>query len=103
MDWPVRVVRLASGPQEEGLWCSREGLSLTRRPLLQKTENGFRPKALPDLQAALDDAYGTTPQLDARNYWPGLNGVARSLNKGDLALAMIGSVLLKLPDIPEAN
>jgi hypothetical protein len=59
--------------------------------------------ALPELQAALDDAYGATPQLDARNYLPGLNGIARSLDKGDLALAMIGSVLLKLPDIPETN
>jgi hypothetical protein len=103
MDWPVRVVRLASGPQEEGLWCGPEGLSLTRRPLLQKKENGLQPRALPELQAALDDAYGTTPQLDARNYLSGLNSIAKSLNKGDLALAMIGSVLLKLPDIPEAN
>jgi hypothetical protein len=34
---------------------------------------------------------------------PGLNGIAGSLNKGDLALAMIGSVLLKLPDLPESN
>jgi hypothetical protein len=103
MNWPVRIVRLASGPQEEGLWCSPEGLSLTGRPLLQKKENSLQPKALPELQAALDDAYGATPRLDARNYLPGLNGIARSLNKGDLALAMIGSVLLKLPDIPEAN
>jgi hypothetical protein len=103
MDWPVRVVRLASGPQEAGLWCNPEGLSLTGRPLLQKKENGLQPKALPELQEALDDAYGATLELDARNYLPGLKGIARSLNRGDLALAMIGSVLLKLPDIPEAN
>jgi hypothetical protein len=51
----------------------------------------------------LDNAYGATPQLDARDYLPGLNGIAHSLNKGDLPLAMIGSVLLKLPDIPEAH
>jgi hypothetical protein len=103
MDWPVRVVRLASGPQEEGLWCSPEGLSLTGRPLLRKKENSFQPSALPELQATLDDIYGVKPQLAAGNYLPGLGGIARSLNKGDLALAMIGSVLLKLPDIPEAD
>jgi len=103
MDWPVRVIRLASGPQEAGLWCNPEGLSLTGRSLLQKKENGLQPRALQELQAALNDVYGVIPQLDARDYLPGLNGIARSLNKGDLALAMIGSVLLKLPDIPEAN
>jgi hypothetical protein len=103
MDWPVRVVRLASGPKEAGLWCNPEGLSLTGRSLLQKKENGLQPRPLPELQAALDDAYGATPQLDARNYLQGLNGIARSLNKGDLALAMIGSVLLKLPDLPKGD
>ena len=103
MDWPVRVVRLASGPGERGLWCSPEGLSLAGHPLLQKKQDCLQPKAMTELQAVLDDAYGATPQLDARRYLPGLNGIAKSLNQGDLALAMIGSLLLKLPDVPEAN
>jgi hypothetical protein len=33
MDWPVRVIRLASDPQENGLWCSppKDFLSLDVR------------------------------------------------------------------------
>jgi hypothetical protein len=103
MDWPIRVIRLASSPQENGLWCSPEGLSLAGHPLLQKKGKGLQPKPLPELQAVLDDSFGAIPQLDARNYLPGLNSIAMSLNKGDLALAMIGSVLLKLPDISEVS
>lgn len=100
MDWPVRIVRLASDPQERGLWCGPEGLSLAGRPLVEEDESDFRPKSLRELQATLDDVYGADAQLDAQDFLPGLNTVARSLNKGDLPLAMIGSVLLKLPDIP---
>jgi hypothetical protein len=101
--WPVRVVRLASDPSENGLWCGGNGLSLSRYPLLQKTKAGFVLRPLPELQKILDDAYGTENRQDARDYVPGLVGVALSLSKGDLPLAMIGSVMLKLPDIVPAT
>jgi hypothetical protein len=66
MDWPVRVIRLASDPQENGLWCSPEGLSLAGRPLLQKREKGLQPRPVPELQAVLNDAYGAPSQLNAQ-------------------------------------
>src|SRR5579859_1996204 len=98
MGWPVRVVRLALNPHEDGLWCTARGLSLAGCPLVAKTENGFEPKPLSELQATLDDVYGPNARLQARDYLGGLNSVAKSLNKGDLPLAMIGSVLLNLPE-----
>ena len=103
MAWPVRIVRLASDPQERGLWCGPEGLLLAGRPLVEEDEAGFRPKPPRELQTMLDDVYGADAHLDAQDFLPGLNTVARSLNKGDLPLAMIGSVLLKLPDIPASQ
>jgi len=99
MGWPVRVIRLASSQKENGLWCGPTGLSLAGRPLVDD-DNGFRPKSLRELQATLNDVYGPVSRLDPRDFLPGLNNVARSLNKGNLPLAMISSVLLKLPDIP---
>jgi hypothetical protein len=61
------------------------------------------PRPLPELQKILDDAYGTENRQDARNYVPGLAGIALSLSKGDLPLAMIGGVMLKLPEIAHAT
>jgi hypothetical protein len=103
MGWPVRVIRLAENPQEDGLWCGSNGLSLAGRPLVQEDESGFRPRPFAELQTTLDEVYGPAPRLDAKDFLPGLSAVARSLNKGDLPLAMISSVMLKLPDIPAAR
>ncbi len=102
MEFSVRTIRLDSSPREGGLWCSTEGLTLAGRPLLEKTENGFAPASLPEIQRTFDHVFGKTVQSDASIYLGGLSSVARSLNKGDLPLAMIGSVLLKLPDLPQA-
>jgi hypothetical protein len=100
MGWPVRVVRLAAEPLEGGLWCGPDGLTLAGRPLLERTGKAFSPRSLPELQDAFDAAYGSDGGLEAAAYVPGLIGIARSLSKGDIPLAMIGSLLLKLPEVP---
>jgi hypothetical protein len=100
MGWPVRVVRLATEPLEGGLWCGPDGLTLAGRPLLERTGKAFSPRSLPELQDAFDAAYGSDGGLEAAAYLPGLTGIARSLSKGDIPLAMIGSLLLKLPEVP---
>jgi len=99
MNWPVRVVRLATDPRERGLFCDAEGLSLAGHPLMEKTETGFEPRTVHEIQAIFDSAYGQTCGLAAPAYVAGLASVARSLNKGDLPLAMIGSLMLKLPEV----
>jgi hypothetical protein len=100
MGWPVRVVRLAVEPLEGGLWCGPDGLTLAGHPLLERTGKAFAPRPLPELQDAFDAAYGSDGGLEAAAYMPGLTGIARSLSKGDIPLAMIGSLLLKLPEVP---
>jgi hypothetical protein len=94
---------LTADPSENGLWCGEEGLSLSRQALLRKTKTGFVPKPLLELQKILDDAYGAENKQDAGELVSGLASVARSLNKGDLPLAMISSVMLKLPEIAAAQ
>jgi hypothetical protein len=101
MNLPVRVVRLSSNPQEKGLYCGPQGLTLAGYPLLKETAQGFAPRNPSDLQDAFDAAYGDDPGIDSSQYAQGLSSVARSLNKGDLPLAMMGSLMLKLPDIPK--
>jgi hypothetical protein len=101
MTWPVRVVRLASDPRESGLLSGADGLSLGGRPLLRKTATGFTPRPLPEIQDVFDGAYGGSSGLDAEDYLPGLASVSRCLTNGDLPLAMIGSLLLKLPETPD--
>jgi hypothetical protein len=103
MDFPIRTIRLASDPREGGLWCGLEGLTLAGQPLLEKTGTGFAPPDASDIQNTLDRIFGETLSPDAAIYLPGLASVAGALNKGDLPLAMIGSVLLKLPDVAEAK
>jgi len=100
MGWPIRVVRLASNPHEDGLWCTAQGLSLAGQPLVTETEKGFEPRPLSELEATLRNVYGQNIRVRARDYLAGLNSVAKALSKSDLPLAMIGSVLLNLPDIP---
>jgi hypothetical protein len=103
LEWPVRVARLASNPQENGLWCGPEGVTLAGRPLLEETKTGLAPRSLPVLQRILDETYGEEFQQDAQGYIAKLASVARSLNKGDLPLAMIGSVMLGLPEVPTST
>lgn len=100
MGWPVRMISLASDPQQSGLWCDLQGLSLAGLPLLKKSRHGFEPRPLVELQTTLNDVYGSTSRLEAQDYLAGLSSIARSLCRHDLPLAMIGSVLLKLPEIP---
>jgi hypothetical protein len=98
MTWPVRMFQLVSEPAEPGLCCRKDGLTLAGVPLLLKGEQGFAPRPQLELQRLLDAAYGPD-SADAQAYVPGLQSVSRALNNGDLALATIASLLLKLPDV----
>ena len=99
MAWPVRLYRLTSEPAEPGLCCRKDGLTLAGVPLLQKSDRGFEPRPQPELQSLLDAAYGPDAGADADNYLPGLRTVSNALDHGDLSLAIIASLLLKLPDV----
>jgi hypothetical protein len=99
MNWPVKMFRLVSEHGQAGLCCSKDGLTLAGVPLTTKDAIGHAPRSSYELQNVFDTAYGQDSGIDADNYLPGLHSIARALNDGDLSRAMIGSLLLKLPDI----
>ncbi len=103
MNRSIQMFKLASDPRQPGLACLRDGLALAGHPLLFDSGEGLSPRSVSDIQEVLDAAYGWDADIKADDLMPGLASVARFLNKGDLALAMIGSVLLRLPDIPDSS
>jgi hypothetical protein len=98
MSLPIRTVRLATDPSQNGLYCGPDGVTLGGIPLLRETASGFLPHDPFNLQHLFDMAYGAGA-IDASRYARRLAHVANALNKGDLPLAMIGGLLLKLPDV----
>jgi hypothetical protein len=99
MNLPLRTIRLATDPSQNGLYCGPDGVTLGGIPLLKETASGFSPHDPFNLQHLFDMAYGAGA-IDASQYARRLAHVANALNKGDLPLAMIGGLLLKLPDVP---
>lgn len=103
MNRSIQFFKLASDPLQPGLACLKDGLTLAGHPLLTDNGKGLSPRPADEIQEILDAAFGWDADISAEALLPGLASVARFLNKGDLPLAMIGSVLLKLPDIPDSS
>lgn len=103
MNRSVQFFKLASDPRQPGLACRKDGLALAGHPLLSENGEGLSPRPAAEIQEILDAAFGWDTDIRADALLPGLASVARFLNKGDLPLAMIGSLLLKLPDIPDSS
>lgn len=101
MNRSLHVIKLASDTGGYGLNCQKDGLTLAGYPLLFDDWSGLAPRSAAEIQDILDSVYGTEAALAADTLMNGLASVARFLNKGDLPLAMIGSLLLRLPEIPE--
>ena len=60
---------------------------------------GWTPRPISERDEALAEVYGLP--VDSAAKQGRLAAVARALDRGDLALASIGAVLLRLPDPPE--
>lgn len=103
MNRNVYCFKLVSDPLELGLSCRRDGVTFGGYPLFQTGSAGLSPRASVEIQSLLDAAYGFDTPIRADDLMPRLTSVARALEKGDLPLAMIGCVLLKLPDIPGSS
>jgi len=89
--------RLSDDPQSFGLSCTERGLSLAGVPLLTRSAGRFAPRSVDEVRWLIDCAYQAT--IDARGLMGGLNAVAHALNEGALSRAMLGALLLKLPDL----
>lgn len=94
MSRTARTYRLADqvGP---GLSCDEAGLFLGETPLLARDSGqGWQPRPLADGTAS----YGLP--VDFTGKLAGLRGVATALTRGDVALAKIAALQLRLPDPP---
>ncbi|HLW92225.1 MAG TPA: hypothetical protein VKS78_13130 [Roseiarcus sp.] len=63
-----------------------------------KADARWRIRSVDDLNRELSACYGLP--IDIANKASALAGVARALDRGDLALAQIASVLMRFPDPP---
>lgn len=65
--------------------------------MLHKSEAGFVTRPSAEVEVLLTAAYGA--DMAAADLLPGFDVVARSLNRGELARAMIAAVLTRLPEL----
>jgi hypothetical protein len=92
-----RYFRLTNEPGGLGLSCTESGLSLAGVPLLHKSVTGFAPRPAEEIDALVSAAYGL--DAGATDLLPGLDAVARALNRGELAHATIAAVLTRLGEL----
>ena len=84
---------------EAGICCDEEGVSLGPIALVTRSGAHYFVGPEEDMRDALKAAYGPL-SADRLEYLAcGVVGVARSLNKGDFAIAMIKALHLRLPEI----
>jgi hypothetical protein len=93
---PLFRFRLSDKPETRGLRCAPDGLSLARVALLRKTAAGFAARPTAEVDALLIAAYGRAH--DAERVSRGLEVAAAALNRGELGLAMMAALHLRLAD-----
>ena len=92
-----RFFRLTDSDGSLGLSCTSSGISLAGVPLLRMTISGFAPRSADEIHALIGGAYG--PDINPTALALGLEVIAKALNQGDLARAMVAAVRLRLPDL----
>ncbi len=98
----MRFFRLSDG----GVQCGEDGLFVGSTPLLLRSPRAsggetWAVRPSDELEADLSAGYGLPIDVAAKR--EGLAGVARALERGDLALAKIAAVLLQFPDPPSLS
>src|ERR1700733_4103762 len=91
--------RLEPPDHPSGVSCDENGPALGPIPLLLKTADGFELPPVDELQRLLHKTFGRP--FDSSVLLRGLPTVARALNDGDLARAMMATLLLRLPALSE--
>jgi hypothetical protein len=92
---PVRMFRLSNEPGERGLSCTPDGVTLAGIPLIRNTPTGFVPRPPDEIASLRKAAYGDRSMaLPSR-----LGAIAKALNSGDFASAMIAAVHTQTPEL----
>jgi len=91
------LFKLDQNPEGRGLRCDSDGLFLGGNALLDRGASGnFAARPVAELQKILHSAYGDDTNWESCSRSVEL--VARALNRGDMARAMMTAVLMRLPD-----
>lgn len=93
----VSLFKLDQNVKGRGLCCGSEGLFLAGRALLERDSEGrFQPRPSAKVRKIFSDTYRTETDWDSRVR--SVSVIAKALNKGDIARAMIAAVLMRMPD-----
>lgn len=95
----VQEYRLEAPDHPYGMSCDANGPALGPIRLLAKTANSFEPRPIDELQNIFDATFAHP--FDYSGLLKGLRTVAGALNDGDLARAMMATLLLRLPPLNE--
>jgi hypothetical protein len=91
------MFKLYQDPKGRGLRCDPDGLFLAGEALLERDEEcRFRPRSDADIRKILDSAYGAKTNWESRIR--SVSVVAKALNNGDIALAMMAALLMRMPE-----
>ena len=94
------MFKLDQNPHGTGLRCDEGGLFLGRVALLKRDRSGiFEARPVAEVKAIFERAYDG--QADWESRIRSVHLIADTLNKGDVALAMMAAVLMRLPDPSE--
>jgi hypothetical protein len=85
------------------LSCDRHGAFVGKIPLLERVQGQsgrevWQIRSIPQLNLALSAGYGLA--VDFTGKLGGIATIAKALNAGNIALAQIATVQLRLPDLP---
>ena len=84
----------------DAIACDERGLSIGGVPLLESNARvGWRVRNADTINRELSGRYGLEVSLESK--MAGLSSVAEALQRGEIALAQIGALLLSFPDPPE--
>lgn len=95
----LRWHRLVPPGDRFGVSCDADGPSIGPVRLFERTEIGLRPRPADELDFVLGLALGHPTDFAVK--MSGLKAVARALDAGDLARAMIATQLTHLPTLPD--
>jgi len=96
---PGRGRSLAPAGTSTGVSCDENGPSLGPVRLLRRTMFGFEPRPQAELDFVFAKTFGAP--IDWRGRMPDLLEIARALDEKNLALAMIMTLHLRLPNLNE--
>jgi len=91
------MFKLDQNAKGRGLRCDRDGLFFAGIALLERdAEDQFRPIPATTIRKTLSSAYRTDGNWESRIR--SVDVVAKALNNGDVARAMMAAVLMRLPE-----